>query len=281
MSDRYVETQTRGWGGTIKNRAGGALFGIILFFVAFPLLWWNEGRLAQTSRALDTLARQVVVADPGSLDPALSGQPVYLTGNVRVAVPLRDLDFGIEAKDAVRLYRRAEMFQWQETKNTETRDRLGGGSETVTTWDYQKIWAPGQINSSNFHKAENYRNPGNPVVEKRWVAQDARLGAYGISASWLEKLGGFQIIDLGPSWQPPAPFRRVNNWSYVANDPQNPAIGDVRVQFEQVPAGPISLIGVVRGDHLVAWQGAEGPAIMLVSAGEKTSNALIDERRQS
>ena len=281
MSDHYVETQQRGWGGTIKNRAGGALIGIILFFAAFPLLWWNEGRLAQTSSSLDILARTVQTADIGHRDPALDGQPVYLTGPLQVTAPLRDPDFGIEARNSLRLYRRAEMFQWQEEKRTETRDTSGGGSETVTTYDYKKIWAPGQIDSSHFRHADSYVNPGNPVIEQRWVAEDARLGVYAVSSTWLEKLNGFEMLEPGPAWQPPAPFRRVGEWSYVANDPQNPAVGDVRLRFEHVPATTISLIGMVRGDRLVAWQGTNGPAIMLVSTGEKTSQNLIDERRNS
>ena len=58
MADRFVTTTRTSWLGNIMNSFGGVLFGIILFVVAFPVLWFNEGR---TNMA--TVAKASVLVD--------------------------------------------------------------------------------------------------------------------------------------------------------------------------------------------------------------------------
>lgn len=276
MTDHFEIRERIGWGGTIKNRAGGALIGLILFIGAFPLLWWNEGRLAQNSQTLSQIARDVV---PFSVDSAAApndNTPLFITATPHVDMALQDPDFGIKVDNALRLYRRAEMYQWQEEKSEQTHDRTGGGSERITSYDYKKIWALGRIDSSHFHKSENYRNPSNPVEEKKWAPKNITLGAYKLDPVWLTKLNNFVVLTPQSGWNPPPPYEKSSDWYYVANDPKNPAIGDIRVRFEYVPTGPLSLIGSVRQNYI----SPTNPQMLLIAEGHHSSDELIAQRRQ-
>ena len=51
------------------------------------------------------------------------------------------------------------MYQWKEHESRETRKKLGGGTETVTTYEYKKEWASGRIDSSSFKKTDGHESP--------------------------------------------------------------------------------------------------------------------------
>src|SRR5438132_6417958 len=57
--DQYVEYTRRGLFGNIGQSIAGVAFGALLFIAAFPVLWWNEGRLD-----LSRVAREAVVVGP-------------------------------------------------------------------------------------------------------------------------------------------------------------------------------------------------------------------------
>ena len=42
--DNFTEVTNDSWFGRLGNAIKGVVFGLLLFVVAFPLLFWNEGR---------------------------------------------------------------------------------------------------------------------------------------------------------------------------------------------------------------------------------------------
>jgi len=50
--DEFTDVQTRGFGSPVLGSIAGAIFGLILFFVAFPVLWLNQGYAVRTARSL-------------------------------------------------------------------------------------------------------------------------------------------------------------------------------------------------------------------------------------
>ena len=54
------------------------------------------------------------------------------------------------------------MYQWKEESKSETKKKLGGGEETVTTYTYSKVWDDGQIDSVGLQEAGR---PSNPPME--------------------------------------------------------------------------------------------------------------------
>ncbi|MCY2994909.1 MAG: hypothetical protein NTY19_44665 [Planctomycetota bacterium] len=60
MSDSFSEVTSQSWFSRLGNAIKGVLLGIILFVVAFPLLWWNEGRAVKTAKGLKEAGGAVV-----------------------------------------------------------------------------------------------------------------------------------------------------------------------------------------------------------------------------
>ena len=70
MSDRFVTTTRTSWLGNIMNSFVGVLVGIILFVVAFPVLWFNEGRTNMATVTLPLREGNDIKVNVG-LDPQL------------------------------------------------------------------------------------------------------------------------------------------------------------------------------------------------------------------
>src|SRR5215212_6282824 len=77
MSDQFVTIKRTGWLGNIMNSFVGVLLGIILFVVAFPVLWFNEGR---TNMA--TIAKASVLVDGASVNAQAEGKQVAVDGTL-------------------------------------------------------------------------------------------------------------------------------------------------------------------------------------------------------
>ena len=147
----YQEVTKTSYGSRLGNSLKGILTGLALFIAASALLWWNEGRAVKTSKMLKSAESACVdVADVSTVDPALNGKMIHATAVAKTDEVLVDPDFGVQA-GAIRLVRETEYYQWVEHSKSETKDKLGGGQETVTTYTYSREWVSSPVNSANFH----------------------------------------------------------------------------------------------------------------------------------
>ena len=187
MAD-LVEISSQGWLSRIFSSIGGVLVGLLLFFVAFPLLWWNEGRAVQTYKSLKEGAGVVVPAAAERVDAAHEGKLVHVSGRATTAEILEDPTFKISAA-ALRLRREVEMYQWVQNKSTEKRKKLGGSEETVTSYSYALEWRPGLVDSSLFKQPEGHRNPASMRYESaHWSANTVTLGAFTLGPGLRDKI---------------------------------------------------------------------------------------------
>src|SRR3954471_6073059 len=134
MPDQFVTITRTSWLGNIMNSFVGVLLGIILFLVAFPVLWFNEGR---TNMA--TVAKASVLVDGARVNAQTEGQQVAVAGTLTSNEQLGDTPY-LAAGDYVQLDREVEMFAWVEHKSSDTQKEVGGGSTTTTTYTYDKQW---------------------------------------------------------------------------------------------------------------------------------------------
>jgi hypothetical protein len=58
-------------------------------------------------------------------------------------------------------------------------------------------------------------------------------------------------------------------------DPATPAVGDTRVSYTVVPAGPISVVGAQSGNTFASFQAKAGDQILLVGRGAQTAAAMF------
>ena len=273
MSDEFTEVTSISWFGRIAQSLKAILFGIVLVVVSVVLMFWNEGRAVKTAAALTEGAGAVVAVAADHVDPGQEGKLIHIAGDTTVGKAALDTDFGFDAS-ALRLVRKVEMYQWKEERHSETKKKLGGGEETVTRYTYTKEWSDHAVDSSRFRDANDHRNPSMPSVSSHtFYPGNARLGAFGLTDRIIQMVPGGEkfaapetvrsqaINRLGQS------ARVLQGDVYAGADPDQPAIGDVRVSWQVLPLAPVSVVGRQTRDTITPWIANNGNEVMLVEAG--------------
>jgi hypothetical protein len=254
------------------------LFGLVLFVVAFPILFWNEGRAVRTARSLEEGAGVVVSVPAETVDAGKEGKLVHLTGQATTTDTLTDNEFGVHA-NAIKLLRKVEMYQWEEEKKSETKKKLGGGEETVTTYTYKKDWSDHPIDSSDFKEPRGHENPGAFEFEAaNHVARKVTLGAFTLSDAIVQKLDNAEPLAVDAATLPaPVKSRAKASGSgyYLGEDPASPTIGDLKVAFEVVKPATISVVARQVKDTFESYQAQAGDAILLVKYGTLSAEAMF------
>jgi hypothetical protein len=279
-SDSFTETTHRSW----FQRIGGALTGVLIGLVMIPgaiwLLAWNEGRAAATARSLAEGARLVLSVTADRVDPANDGKLVHVAGPVRVPGALADPEFGLRIQGAAQLRRKVEMYQWREESRSETRSRLGGGQETVTTYSYTRGWSDQAIDSSRFRQPDGHANPPMRVQARNEAAREGQLGAFRLGNAELGQLGNFQTV--APDAVPPRfGATPIEGGLYLGADPAAPRIGDIRVTWSYAPAEQASVIGQQASGGFTPYQTRAGDRLLLVSDGIVPASAMIRQAEQA
>ena len=262
-SSSFTETTSQSW----FSRIGGALTGLLIGLAMIPggsgLLFWNEGRAVTTARSLSEGAGLVQDTAPGRIDPAREGRLVHVAGPVTVATPPRDAElFVTPPAAALRLVRRVEMYQWKEEQQSETRNRLGGGTETVTTYRYNRVWDTGRIDSSRFRQPGGHDNPSPRYAAQAWSAQGARLGAFALSDAQLSLLPADQ------------PFGETR---YIGVDANTPRIGDLRVSWRIAQPEAVSVVAAQTSDGFGPYATRAGDRLMMVQPGRVPASAMFQQ----
>ncbi|MBO4397008.1 MAG: TMEM43 family protein [Bacteroidaceae bacterium] len=204
----YTETTTTSYGSRVKNSFGGILMGIILFIGGTILLWWNEGRAVKTADAIKDAEKNVVeMSNISSVDNSFNGKLVHATGTAVAHDQLRDDQFEIQT-NATKLIRDVKYYQWVEDKKEETKDKFGGGQETVTTYSYSREWTSRPVNSNDFNQnavSEESRSMGTKIYNftvcgdlenTSFQASDVSFGAYKLPNFLISSIGGSEAFDV-------------------------------------------------------------------------------------
>src|SRR5271163_2039932 len=133
MSDQFTQVTTQGWGSRLGGSLMAALFGLVLVPAGVVLLYWNEGRAVDASRALGRGAAMIVEVAPTPVDPQADGKLVHLTATMQPTTPARDPVFGATGDGVLRLTRSVEMYQWKEDQSSQSQQSAGGTKTTETT----------------------------------------------------------------------------------------------------------------------------------------------------
>jgi len=270
--------------------------GIILFLIGIGVTAWNEGRAVKTAQGLAEGSSAVVSVDSATADSANEGKLVHLSGLATTTETLRDDIFGLEAK-ALRLKRHVEMLQWKEKSSSKTETKVGGSTETTTTYTYEKAWSDKVIPSDEFKEADKHRNPGvMPLESASQTAKVVTLGGFQLGSSLAGRVGNFS--PLPPPAQLPAGFKAQGNTIYrsmavpaitpaattttanplgsgivtpaattTVTTTAEPQIGDVRITFEAVKPSEVSVIAQQRGSKLEPYRTKAGTTLELEDDG--------------
>ena len=276
--DSFTEQSSEGWGSRIMGSLVGILIGIVMFFGAFPLLIWNEGRAIDTARALSEGRSAVVSVKTDTVVPANDGHLVYVSGQMASRDSLAPPS--LLPAPALKLKRTVELFQWTEKEESSTKKELGGSSTTTKTYSYQKAWSDAVVNSASFKHPEGHGNPASkPLEDKETQVKAATLGAFQLSDSVLGLLNDYQPV---PGQALAALVRQEvrgsmtmqGEWAYSGNS-QQPRLGDVRVSYSYVPLGVASIVARQSGAMLGPYTTSNGHELLMAEAGTVNADGLF------
>jgi hypothetical protein len=288
MARRSVTKVTRhSYGSRLMDSIKGVAAGAVMVLIAFPLLFWNEGRAVTTAKSLAELAGDLVTVAPDTIDGSHDGKPVHTTGEAVTEATVSDASFGITEEGALKLRRVVEMYQWQERTETETVQNVGGSEDRITTYHYDTVWSENHIDSSRFEESYDHQNPSRmPYQGAEQVASPITLGAFTLSDRLVTQIRSaeprrFSDEDLA---NVPADVREAaegrpltvrDGVLYASHTPGSPMVGDFRVRFEVVRPQTVSVIARQSGSDLVPHQTQAGDAIARLQIGVHEADAMI------
>jgi Protein of unknown function (DUF1625). len=288
----YTVTTKQGYGKRVGNSFKGIGSGIALFIIGTALLWWNEGNTVKSTRALNEASGVTVeMPDITQVNPEFEGKLVHAVGQAMTGDVLNDDLFGITV-NAMALSRSVEYFQWVETSSSETKEKIGGGTETVTTYEYNREWTYSPVNSANFQDPDYQAvNSVLTTVEGKAVrAENVTFGAYRLPGFLKSGISGSQAITPEPTdaqkeeWlkvirakDPEANFIINGNTVYLGASPDNPRVGDVRITFDYVPTPQtISILAKVIGDTFEEYTAKNGKTVSRMAMGEHSTESMYE-----
>lgn len=283
-SDSFTETTSEGWFSRIGGAIKGVLLGMVLAIAAFPLLFWNEGRAVRTAKSLAEGRGAVVTVASERVDPGNEGKLVHTTGRAKTADTVADPVFGVADK-ALRLKRKVEMYQWKETAKSEKREKVGGSTETTTTYSYSQEWSEALIDSSRFKQGSGHQNPQSmPQKSAQWNAAKVTVGGYTLSPSQVERIGGDQPLSVAgvrPKADLGRPVREHAGGFYAGANPDAPRVGDLRITFTRVGETDVTVVAKQAGASFEPYRAKAGSTVDLQRSGIASADEMFSSAEAS
>lgn len=291
----YTETESKGWFERISESFAGILTGFVLIAACTWLLWWNEGRTYKTAGAIGEA--QLVTQDVDNVsrvDSSLEGKVIHAVSRADTKDVIRDSLFGVETT-AINIRREAEFYQYDENSHRETRKKLGGGEETITTYTYEAKWKDSPVDSNNFHDP-SYRGRNiilADIKDEKFRARNVTFGAYKLPQFLADQIGGAEPMNLAsvdmkavaslinaPKGYRASDMIHVQGSTvYIGENPGNPTIGDVRVSFTQTPPAEVSIVAKVTGNTFEPFTASNGYKFSRLANGNHSSAAMFESAR--
>ena len=304
----YRDITKVNWFKRLGSSLKGIFTGLLVFILAFPLLFWNESRAVKTAKRLAEGAGSVLSVGTDSVDPANEGKLVHVSGMVAVHGEVADADFGISTP-AVALSRSVEIYQWVEDEESEVVTKDGKEVEKVT-YTYSKQWCDSPVDSSRFKERGHDNGPAEMRFGYRDVcATDVTLGAFSLSESNIRRIGGEKAYAFPAGFVPPetlAGAQLANGVVYVPIDAALPApvvtvdtngvtnvvqnarsvaaqpqIGDLRVTFAVVEPHEVSIVAAQVGNSFGGWKASDGNSIMMQRDGVHDAAEMFESAQAS
>lgn len=277
--DSFQEITTQSWFERIHKSIIGIILGFLLFIAAFPLLFWNEGRAVKRYNTLNEGANAVVSILSDRIEAGNEKKLVHMTGEAKTEEILSDPDFGITVK-ALRLNRVVKMYQWKENTHRSTKKKRGGGTKTITTYTYSKVWDNNLINSTKFKKPEKHNNPDSRLYDPiEMLASDVSFGAFTLSRSLVKKINNFSPLNIKNKISLPENLKDKaqfhNGGLYIGKDPDEPEIGDTQIFFKIVKPTEITLVAKQVGSTFEPYRTKAGGSIQLVQEGSHSAESMF------
>lgn len=288
MVDSVIRTTHQGFLSRLAGSFVGVLIGILMIPGSVLLISWNEYRTIHRTKGLaEAESAFAEVANVFEIDKALDKRLVHLSGEATTEETLSDSDFSV-SHVALRLKRQVEMYQWVEHKESKSRDKLGGGRETVTTYTYDRKWESDRIESDHFEEKTGHVNPPLKYASKQSVAQKATIGAFDLRSDLVGAINDWKPLPVSleklTATIPEADKGRFTldgerlyfSSTNAPAKPDAPQVGDVRIRFSVVEPTTVSILSMQSGNKLEPFKTSNGESVERIQSGNVTAVAMFD-----
>jgi len=277
LNNSLTETTTTGWLSRMGSSLVGVLIGIILLPCAIFLLSWNEGRAVTAATGLKRGLSTIVEVSADTINQQNNSKLVYLNGTVSGATPAVDPWNKLSAAGLLRLQRRVEMYQWLERESETTSNNIGGSQTTQKTYTYSLGWAETAVNSAQFKVPAGHQNPAMPLKSQTFDANLVKIGAFTLEKSFVQDLTNFEAVET--LTQAPAGYRVQGSVLYKGANPEQPALGDVRVSYSAIAAQTYSIAAQQNNGTLTTYHDAKNDyKIALIEPGVVSAQKLFADQ---
>ncbi len=279
MANTVTRTSSEGLFSRLAQSIKSVVGGFAIFLLAFPLLFWNEGRAVQTAKSLSEGSGAVQSVSADTVDPTLENALVHFSGQTVTPDTLTDPNFGVSVQ-SVKLRREVEMYQWKQTERSEKRDKVGGGQETITTYTYDQVWDDDLLDSTRFEEQRGHQNPSTIRYEgQTWTARPVTVGAYTLDETLVRQMNDFEDYTIDATTELPASLQGVasahDGRFYFGAAPSRPTVGDIRVSFDVVYPGPVSVIAQQAGTGTRGYQTEAGDTLAMLQTGNHSADEMF------
>ena len=270
MSDSV--TVKKGFGTRMKNSVSGIFGGIILILIGIVVLVINERRNVINIRDTKELTNAYVDVSSESVDKDNEGKLIATSGTLDYNnETLRDGTFNISISTPV-LVRTVEVYQWEEEKQE---------SDNSTTYNYNKVWKNELIDSSKFNSSSNHTNPtSKPYEDERLYASELKVGAYKLSSSFNSLISANNTIDNLADATIPEGYSINGNFITNSEDPEQPAIGDIRISFKYATYKDVSVMGKLNNGSIVEYTTKEKSNFIFFTDGTHDGKYMITSKEK-
>ena len=274
--DQFTETTRTSYGQNIGNSFKGILVGIVFIIGSIVLLWWNEGRSVEQATALAEMQENIITLPDTKYDIKNENKAVLLQGMVKPLSKVVDPEFGVTSEGLV-LRKHVEMYQWKENSSSQTEEKLGGSTETVTTYSYVKEWSSWQIDSSSFKHPSNHQNPMMTHKSETFVT-DAQLGDYHLDTNIVSRIGASKTYN-GLTTMPDIIGVATNykSYLYIGFSPQNPSVGDIKISYTYAPVSEYTFAAKSYNKTLAPYVTQNGKSFVFVRSGRVAAATIFQE----
>ncbi|RLA06126.1 MAG: hypothetical protein DRQ51_10255 [Gammaproteobacteria bacterium] len=265
------------------------LFGLVVFIISFPLLFWNEGRAVKTYQSLSEGADIVINVTADKIDKNNNLKLIHLTDKADTREFLTDKSFAI-TENAIRLYRQVKTYQWQEQEGSMTEKKPDGKELVTKTYTYNKIWSEELINSTNFNQAQDYKNPKIVNFYSQTLrAKKVTVGAFELSHELKNKISTALSIVLSMD---KIPQELKNNTTIHDNcflikknvtnfNKQQLNIGDQCISFKVIKPNNISIIAQQINNTFAPFTTTNGKTISILKMGTFSAKSMFEDAENS
>ncbi len=283
--DNFTERTSTSWISRLAGSIKSIFFGLFLFFGSMVLMWYNEGRAVKTAKALDEGSANVITIGSDAIDPLNNEKLIHVSGKITTSDILQDDQFGIQV-NGLKFRRNVEMYQWFEKVTTSTKKKLGGGEETIKSYDYEKKWSPSVNESSRFKISVGHENPSNiPYASYTRISSGAELGKFKLTQAIINGLSTYTKyrVDSIPNNSDSLSIAYDGERSFIYNGDgsiTDPYIGDIRISYDIILPNDYSLIAKQLDSTFDVFTASNGTNIQMIELGNHSAENMFESAKK-